>query len=209
MTNGSSGSRAGSSYQIAAVHQGYALGKCPPETEAEIVRLRQNHPALDAVKLHKIMLNAGYTDLPRLRMFSYIFQRHELIGQEESLATTPYQHFEKTMPNKMWQADFKGYFLMENGYLCHPLNICDNGAPWTPLRALVTLTHGACRSYLTRQAAPSSSPEKRECLKGKTFAESDQAQKRFDEYRTFCNEVRSHFALELDVSVKHYTASTR
>ena len=43
------------------------------ETEAEIVRIRKLHPALGAVKLRKIMHDAGYTDLPCARTFNNVF----------------------------------------------------------------------------------------------------------------------------------------
>lgn len=238
-------------------------GKTPAETEAEIVRIRKNHPALGAVKLRKIMLNAGYTDLPCPRTFNNIFHRHDLISKEDSLAATPCQRFEKTAPNEMWQADFKGHFPMENGDRCHPLNIiddcsrfnlciealpnetfhvvkpvmdrlfreyglpfsflCDNGNPWGTAQSLgysrfevwlmelgILTLHGRPRHPQTQGKEERFNRSfTRECLKGKTFADKDRAQECFDEYRTFYNEVRPHFALDLDVPVKHYTASTR
>ena len=101
-------------------------GRIPAETEAEIVRIRQLHPAIGAVKLRKIMQDAGYKGLPCARTFNNVFARNGLIEREASQAATPYQRFEKAVPNEMWQADFKGHFQMENGYRCHPLNIIDD-----------------------------------------------------------------------------------
>ena len=51
---------------------------------------------------------------------------YALVEQEASLAATPHQRFEKSAPNEMWQADFKGHFAMKNGHRCHPLNIIDD-----------------------------------------------------------------------------------
>lgn len=238
-------------------------GKTDAETESEIVRIRQMHPALGAVKLRQIMRNAGYTDLPCARTFNNIFQRHGLIGKEESLAATPYQRFEKTAPNEMWQADFKGHFRIENGRQCHPLNIiddrsrfnlciealenetflavkpvmdrlfreyglpfsflCDNGNPWGTAQSLgysrfevwlmelgILTLHGRPRHPQTQGKEERFNRSfTRECLKGKTFADHDHAQKCFDEYRAFYNEVRPHFALDLDVPAKHYLPSSR
>lgn len=238
-------------------------GKTSVETESEIVRIRQKHPALGAVKLRQIMLNSGYTDLPCARTFNNIFQRHDLISREESLAATPYLRFEKAVPNEMWQADFKGHFPMENGVRCHPLNIiddcsrfnlciealeketfnavkpimerlfreyglpfsflCDNGNPWGTAQSLgysrfevwlmelgILTLHGRPRHPQTQGKEERFNRSfTRECLKGKTFADNDHAQKCFDEYRTFYNEERPHFALDLDVPVNHYTASSR
>lgn len=101
-------------------------GKVSTEIETEIVQLRKHYPAIGAVKLRRMMEDAGHTDLPCARTFNNIFRRHDLIGQEESAAATPLQRFEKATPNEMWQADFKGHFRMENGYRCHPLNILDD-----------------------------------------------------------------------------------
>ncbi len=101
-------------------------GRISAETETKIIQLRKQYPALGAVKLRRIMENAGYTDLPCARTFNNIFQRNGLIEPESSLAATPNQRFEKSVPNEMWQADFKGHFRMKNGYRCHPLNILDD-----------------------------------------------------------------------------------
>ena len=101
-------------------------GKTSPEMEARIVQMRKEHPAIGAVKLRKIMENAGYTDLPCAKTFNNIFHRHNLIEKEASLAATPHQRFERATPNEMWQADFKGYFKLDNGIQCHPLNILDD-----------------------------------------------------------------------------------
>ena len=49
----------------------------------------------------------------------------------------------------------------------------------------------------------------RECLKGKTFTDENYAQSCFNEYRAFYNEVRPHFALNLDVPASHYKPSSR
>ena len=101
-------------------------GRISAEMEEEIVRVRRLHPAIGAVKLRKIMQDAGYTDLPCARTFNNVFVRHGLIEREASQAATAYQRFEKSVPNEMWQADFKGHFRMEDGYHCHPLNIIDD-----------------------------------------------------------------------------------
>ena len=238
-------------------------GKISAEIEAEIVQLRKRYPALGAVKLRRMMEDAGHTDLPCARTFNNVFRRHNLIGQEESSAATPIQRFEKSTPNEMWQADFKGHFRMENGYRCHPLNIlddcsrfnlciealtnetfdavkpvmerlfreyglpfsllCDNGNPWGTAQSLgysrfevwlmelgVLTLHGRPRHPQTQGKEERFNRSfTRECLKGKTFADKIHAQSCFNEYRTFYNEVRPHFALDLDVPAKHYKPSDK
>lgn len=238
-------------------------GKTPVDMEAEIVRIRKIHPAIGAVKLRRIMENAGYTNLPCAKTFNNIFHRHGLIEKEASQAAMPYQRFEKSAPNEMWQADFKGYFRMDNGHQCHPLNIlddhsrfnlctealgnetfeavkpvlerlfreyglpfsflCDNGNPWgTPqslgysrfevwLMELGILTlHGRPRHPQTQGKEERYNRSfTRECLRGRTFSDLSHAQNCFDEYRTFYNDLRPHFALDLEVPSSRYESSSR
>jgi transposase InsO family protein len=100
--------------------------KTDPEIEKKIVEYRERYPAIGAVKMHRMMEDAHYTDLPSPRTFNAIFKRNGLITKEASEAATPHEHFEKSYPNEMWQADFKGHFAMANGVRCHPLNIIDD-----------------------------------------------------------------------------------
>ena len=94
--------------------------------EAEIVQARTDNFGLGAAKIRKIMQNEGYTNLPCIKTFNNIFSRNGLITKEASEAATPYERFEKSEPNEMWQTDFKGHFRMEDGYRCHTLNTIDD-----------------------------------------------------------------------------------
>lgn len=238
-------------------------GRVSAETEERIVKLRNQYPALGAVKLRRIMEDSGDTDLPCARTFNNIFQRNGLIEKEASLASTPHQRFEKSVPNEMWQADFKGYFRMENGSKCHPLNIlddcsrfnlciealpnetfeavkpvmerlfreyglpfsllCDNGNPWGTVQSMgytrfevwlmelgILTLHGRVRHPQTQGKEERFNRSfTRECLKGKTFSDIIHAQSCFDEYRSFYNETRPHFALDLEVPAACYRPSPK
>ena len=100
--------------------------KTDPETERMIVEYRKRYPAIGALKMRHIMENDKYSELPSARTFNEIFKRNGLITKEASEAATPYERFQKSYPNEMWQADFKGHFEMANGVRCHPLNIIDD-----------------------------------------------------------------------------------
>ena len=80
--------------------------------EAEIVQARTDNFGLGAAKIRKIMQNEGYTNLPCIKTFNNIFSRNGLITKEASEAATPYERFEKSEPNEMWQTDFKGHFRL-------------------------------------------------------------------------------------------------
>lgn len=121
------------------------------ETERLIVDYRQEHPAIGALKIRRILENKGYTGLPCVKTVNNILKRNGLISSEASKAATPYMRFEKAEPNEMWQADFKGHFAMANGQRCHPLNILDDHSRYNlccePLR---TETYKEIRPILIR-----------------------------------------------------------
>lgn len=238
-------------------------GRIDPEMEEQIVAMRRRYPAIGAVKLRRMMENAGHTNLPCAKTFNNVFHRNGLIEREASQAATPHQRFEKSFPNEMWQADFKGHFAMKDGYRCHPLNIlddhsrfnlcvealrgetfedvkpvmerlfreyglpfsflCDNGNPWGTSQSLgytrfevwlmelgILTLHGRIRHPQTQgKEERFNGSFTKECLKHHEIRDYDHAQRVFDEYRTFYNEVRPHFSLNLDVPQKHYHPSDK
>ena len=102
------------------------VGKTSTDIEQVIVDYRKNHPAIGAAKIHRILTNDGYTDLPCVKTVNNILKRNDLITTQASLAATPIIRYEKSYPNEMWQADYKGNFLMKDGNRCHPINIIDD-----------------------------------------------------------------------------------
>ena len=96
------------------------------KTEEYIVEYRKKYPAIGAAKIHRMLQNEGMTNIPCPRTINDIFKRNGLITKEASQAATPYTRFEKSEPNEMWQADFKGHFAIKNGFRCHPLDIIDD-----------------------------------------------------------------------------------
>lgn len=96
------------------------------ETEKLILDHRKERPAIEAVKIKRILEKQEGKTLPSARTINTILKRNGMITEEASKAATPYQRFEKASPNEMWQADFKGHFAMKGGQRCHPLNILDD-----------------------------------------------------------------------------------
>ena len=241
--------------------------RCPHKTDAAteelILGYRDNHQGIGAVKIKRILEQAGHEGIPSARTVNNILLRNGRISKEASAAATPYQRYEKDHPNEMWQADYKGHFALRNGVRCHPLNIiddcsrfnlcceaqysetfaeikpvmvrlfetygmpesilCDNGNPWgtqqSPgftnfevwLMELGILTlHGRVRHPQTQGKEESFNRSMtKELLKYATFADMEDAQKQFDEYRDFYNNERPHYALNLDTPAEHYMRSTR
>lgn len=100
--------------------------KIPEEVEQLIITWRKNEKALGAQKIKRILENKGYTNIPAVSTVNKVLKRNNLIEHEDSEAATPYVRFEKDEPNDMWQADFKGDFLLRNGVRCYPLSVIDD-----------------------------------------------------------------------------------
>ncbi len=96
------------------------------ESEKRIVEARLKEPAIGAKKTRKMLINEGWENPPSISTINAVFKRNNLISKSASEAATPYKRFEKSEPNEMWQADFKGDFEMLNGNRCHPLSIIDD-----------------------------------------------------------------------------------
>ena len=99
--------------------------RLPPETESFIVEMRMKEPALGAKKIHRMMINNDHMP-PAISTINEVLKRNGLITREASEAAQHYIRFQKEQPNDMWQADFKGNFLLQNGRRCHPLSIIDD-----------------------------------------------------------------------------------
>lgn len=104
----------------------HTANKTTSDTEKLVLDYRSAHPSIGAVKIRRILGNKGYSDLPCASTVNAILKRNGCISKQASLAATPFERFEKELPNEMWQADFKGHFKMQNGMRCHPLNIIDD-----------------------------------------------------------------------------------
>lgn len=96
------------------------------DVEQMIVEMRRTYPAQGAAKIHRMLSDEGKQDLPSVKTINNIFHRNGLITPEATLAATPVKRFEKSYPNEMLQADFKGQFMMRNRQYCYPLCITDD-----------------------------------------------------------------------------------
>jgi transposase InsO family protein len=102
--------------------------------EEWVVALRREHPAWGARKLRRRLQDLGYADLPATSTITGILHRHQLIAPEQSRAAQPFQRFERSEPNQLWQVDFKGHFALSQGR-CHPLCAIDDHSRYNVLLA--------------------------------------------------------------------------
>lgn len=100
--------------------------KISEEMEAEIVAARKSEQAIGAQKTRRMFLDDGKENVPSASTINRVFQRNGLISKEASEAAKHIVRFEKAEPNEMWQADFKGDFLLKDGKRCYPLSLIDD-----------------------------------------------------------------------------------
>ena len=93
--------------------------------EELIIETRHERPRWGAQKIQSYLDRKGYP-MPCVRTVNNILKRNGLISQEATLARRPFKRFEREHNNELWQADFKGDFLMGNGTRCYPLTILDD-----------------------------------------------------------------------------------
>jgi len=108
--------------------------RCPhhsPRQTAEgvaqrILALRAEHPAWGARKLRRRLADQGHTDLPSTGAVHAVLVRAGCITPEQSARHQPWQRFEHSHPNDLWQMDFKGHFPLDCGSRCLPLTVLDD-----------------------------------------------------------------------------------
>ncbi len=94
--------------------------------EEAVLRVRRTHPAWGGRKIRWKLAQEGVQPTPSASTITAILHRHDQIQPEESDKHRASQRFEMEQPNQLWQMDFKGYFEMANGALCHPLTVIDD-----------------------------------------------------------------------------------
>ena len=92
--------------------------------EAKVLAVRDEHPAWGGRKIRRRLQSLGETP-SAASTITEILRRHGRIAASESAAREPYERFERSAPNELWQIDFKGEFPMSNGRYCYPLTLLD------------------------------------------------------------------------------------
>lgn len=87
--------------------------------EAEVVALRQEHPAWGGRTISKLLSKRIAPST-----VTNVLHRHQLIQSPETTQQARLR-FEHDAPNDLWQMDFKGHFALQQGR-CHPLTILDD-----------------------------------------------------------------------------------
>jgi transposase InsO family protein len=100
--------------------------KSNPVIEEAVLKVRRAYPAWGGRKIKWKLIQDGIKPTPAASTITAILSRNEMLDSEESKKHSSTQRFEMDSPNQLWQMDFKGYFEMTNGFLCHPLTVIDD-----------------------------------------------------------------------------------
>lgn len=96
-----------------------------PALEAQVIALRQAHPAWGGRKISRRLQDLGLAEVPAPSTVTHILRRHGLLTPDEAASAAQGQRFEHAEPNALWQIDFKGHFETAAGR-CHPLTLLDD-----------------------------------------------------------------------------------
>lgn len=99
-------------------------GRSPAALEAQVLAVRDAHPAWGARKIERCLERAGHP-APAVSTVHAILTRHGRIGAPGGAAGAC-QRFEAPAPNQLWQMDFKGWVALADGTRCHPLTVLDD-----------------------------------------------------------------------------------
>lgn len=125
--------------------------RSPPQTEAAVLAVREQHPAWGGRKIKAYLCQRGQAEAPpSASTITEILRRHEHIDPQEASKHRAFQRFEMASPNQLWQMDFKGYFALTQGGYCHPLTVLDDHSRYLlGLRACANQTYQTVQQQLS------------------------------------------------------------
>jgi transposase InsO family protein len=103
----------------------HSPGRTPQPMEELVLQLRAEHPVWGGRKIARRLRDQGHQAVPGASTVTEILRRHGRLDAAASQARQPPQRFERTLPNQLWQMDFKGHFAIAGGR-CHPLTVLDD-----------------------------------------------------------------------------------
>jgi transposase InsO family protein len=96
------------------------------EIEAEVLSIRKSsNNAWGGRKIAHVLKREGLVAAPAASTITEILRRHGKLTPGETEHPGPFQRFERSRPNELWQMDFKGDFATGTGR-CHPLTVIDD-----------------------------------------------------------------------------------
>ncbi len=100
--------------------------RSPGRLEQAVLAIRDVHPAWGGRKIRARLKMLGHPTAPSASTITAILRRHGRLDPAESIKHKPWQRFEHSAPNDLWQMDFKGEFRTSDRLWCYPLTILDD-----------------------------------------------------------------------------------
>jgi transposase InsO family protein len=161
--------------------------------EAEVLRLRDKHPAWGGRKLRARLKALGRAAVPAASTITSILRRHGRLSLDAPVAAASVR-FEHDAPNRLWQMDFKGHFATGAGR-CHPLTVLDDHSRFAlGLVACDDEQDATVRGHLTTLFRRYGLPERMLCDNGPPWGTAGSGQR----YSGF-----AVWLLRLGISVSH------
>lgn len=95
------------------------------EVAAAVIAVRTAHPTWCGRKLRRRLRDLRAAAVPAASTCTAILRRAGLLRPPPE-RTTPFQRFERRLPNELWQMDYKGHYALQAGGRCHPLTVLDD-----------------------------------------------------------------------------------
>lgn len=119
-----------------------------PALEADVIALREKHPAWGARKLVRCLERDGLT--PPARSTVHEMLRRGGCIRPSANTGKSYERFEKPAPNLLWQMDFKGAVPLADKSRCHALTVIDDHSRYVPcLKACINQQAITVQEHLT------------------------------------------------------------
>lgn len=134
--------------------------QCAAVLAREVLAVRTAHPAWGGRKLRRRLQDLGEKAVPAASTCTEILRRAGQLRPKSSAARGPFQRFERSMPNELWQLDFKGDFPTQAGVRCHPLTMLDDHSRFNlTLAAATDQTTPSVRAILSDAFAQNGLPD--------------------------------------------------
>ncbi len=98
---------------------------CKVEVAEAVIALRRECPTWGGHKLRRRLQDLDQA-APAASTCTAVLRRAGLLATDGAASPQPWQRFERSQPNELWQMDFKGHFPTQAGPRCHPLTVLDD-----------------------------------------------------------------------------------
>lgn len=118
------------------------------EMDARVLEMRAE-TGWGGRKIARVLREQGYEHVPHANTITDILRRAGKLEEADQAKHQPFQRFERSQPNELWQMDFKGHFAMLRGR-CHPLTVLDDHSRFClGLKACADETGSTVQKHLT------------------------------------------------------------